>query len=86
MEKTLYKIIFYFTNGPAEVYNGKQYYRDGKNYAGFCSWEPKLFKSKFQANKTANRLITQCINCSENLDHYEIIEVNETDIKNWFIK
>lgn len=83
MGKTYYKIIFHFTQGPSETYNGKSYIKNGEKMAGFCSWEPKLFKSEFQAEKTAKRLLDQCINCSEYFERYEIVPVAEGEITNW---
>lgn len=77
----MYKIVFNFYNRPSEVYSGKTCYNNKQKLAVFCPWAPKLFSTAYQAEKTAKHLISTCINCSDNLKNFEILEATELDVK-----
>ena len=70
----MYKILFVYNSRyeDDETYGGGSYTFQGQKYAVFNNREPKLYKSRKIAERSAQQLIKSCVNVS---DTYEIIEV-----------
>lgn len=70
----MYKIVFHFRQGSPEVYSGGTFTFAGEKYAAFGT-VPKLYKSEKVARRSAEKLSNSCVNCVEDVDRYEIVEV-----------
>lgn len=69
-----YMIKFLYIDGsPPEIYSGGTYIFNGEKYACFNNNNPKVYKSKQLAERSAKKLSLSCSNTEAY--HYEIIEV-----------
>lgn len=64
-----YKIIF-----DNEAYTGKSYIYQGERYAILDDKNPKIYKSRKNAENAAKKLVQRCANISP---EYQIIEYKE---------
>lgn len=70
--KYMIKFLYYDGSSP-ETYSGGTYIVQGEKYACFNDKNPKLYKSKQLAERSAKKLSLTCSNTE--IDYYEIIEV-----------
>ena len=69
----MYKIQFNYPGNLTETYGGGSYTFQEEKYAVLSNSNPKLYKTKAIAERSAQRLINGlCVNVSPN---YEIVEV-----------
>lgn len=68
----MYKIVFHYTANCTETYGGGTYIYQGEKYAILNDLQPKLYKSKGMAERSAKQIFQSCSNVGY---EYEIVEV-----------